>query len=362
MKMFLAAAALTVLAAGAAAQQPQGMPHPGTETVGGCAPSMALSYVCGLDQPEDLLQVGTGKWIVASGMGKHGGVFLIDSEAKTSKRLFTGAKKPDAKMYPECAAPDVNAFDSHGLALIPAKVMGTYTLYTVTHTPFESIHVFALDARGAEPSVTWTGCIKEPLDFKANSVTATRDGTILIDVQFFGGKTDFISGNITGGVWQWTPADKKLTLLPGTELQGNNGIEISKDEKEFYIAVSGTQTVAIYNRADTSKPVRTVRTPFYNLDNIHWSGDRLIAAGMMADEPTCGGTRKQMQDAHLNMNCHRGWVAGQLDPTTMQWKVLAYGEPNPDFGGIATALVIGDTLWISSFQMDRAAYRQLPHP
>ena len=81
---------------------------------------------------------------------------------------------------------------------------------------------------------------------------------------------------------------------------------------------------------------------------------------MMFDEPACGGTRKQIQDAHGNLNCHRGWVAAQLDPVAMRWKILAYGEPNPAFGGIATALVIGKTLWISSFQMDRAAYRTLP--
>jgi uncharacterized protein YfaQ (DUF2300 family) len=46
----------------------------------------------------------------------------------------------------------------------------------------------------------------------------------------------------------------------------------------------------------------------------------------------------------------------------MTWKILAYGEPNPVFGGIATALVIGKTLWLSSFQMDRAAWRMLPGP
>ena len=114
--------------------------------------------------------------------------------------------------------------------------------------------------------------------------------------------------------------------------------------------------------ANTAKPARTITTPWYNLDNIHWSGDRLIAAGMMFDEPACGGTRKQIQDAHGNMNCHRGWVASELDPKAMTWKILAYGEPNPDFGGIATALVIGKTLWLSSFQMDRAAYRPLPGP
>jgi hypothetical protein len=103
-----------------------------------------------------------------------------------------------------------------------------------------------------------------------------------------------------------------------------------------------------------------VRTPWFNLDNIHWSGDRLIAAGMMFDEPACGGTRKQILDAKGDLACHRGWVAAQLDPVAMDWKILAYGEPNPAFGGIATALVIGDTLWMGSYQMDRAAYRPLP--
>jgi hypothetical protein len=356
MKIICLAAALALVSLGASAQ----IVHAATEAPSGCNPSMGLSFVCGLDQPEDLLQVGDSKWVVASGMGVHGGVFMIDTDAKTSKRLFTGQTMPDAKTYPGCSAPDVAKFDSHGIALVPEKVPGTYRLYSVTHTPFESIHVFSLDARGAEPTVTWIGCVKEPSDFKANSVTATRDGTILIDVQFHGGKTDFISGNVTGGVYEWTPAAKTLRLLPGTELPGNNGIEISRDEKEFYVAVSGTQTVAVYDRADTSRIARQVKTPWYNLDNIHWSGNRLIAAGMMVDEPACGGTRKQMQDAHANMNCHRGWVAAQLDPVAMTWKILAYGEPNPAFGGIATALVIGKTLWISSFQMDRAAYRPLP--
>ena len=363
MKVLPIAAALLLPLAALAEQpapQPQGLPHPATESAP-CTPSMGLNFVCGLDQPEDLLQIGASKWIVASGMGEHGGIFLIDSQAKTAKRFFTGAVKADRKTYPDCASAPAS-FNSHGLALRPAAVAGTYTLYSVTHLPFESIQVFAVDERGAEPAISWTGCVKLPADFKTNSVTAAKDGTILANVQMHGGMTDFISGNVTGGVWEWTPKEKKLHLLPGTELPGNNGIEISPDETEFYIAVSGTQTVAIYNRADTSRPARTIKTPWYNLDNIHWSGSRLIAAGMMFDEPACGGTRKQIQDAHGNMNCHRGWVVSQLDPKAMSWKILAYGEPNPAFGGIATGLVIGDTLWISSFQMDRAAYRTLPGP
>ena len=360
MRVLFIAGMLALLPLAAFAQQPAGVPHPGTEAPS-CAPAMGLNFVCGLDQPEDLLQIGASKWVIASGMGDHGGIFLLDTEAKKTRRFFTGASKPDLKTYPDCpSAP--TSFNSHGIALRPAKIAGSYTLYSVTHKPFESIQVFAVDARGPAPAISWTGCVKLPADFRTNSVTAKIDGTILANVQMHGNATDFISGNITGGVWAWDPQIKKLNLLKGTELAGNNGIEISPDEKEIYIAVSGTQTVAIYTLANTAKPARTIRTPFYNLDNIHWSGDRLIAAGMMFDEPACGGTRKQIQDAHGNMNCHRGWVVSQLDPNAMHWKILAYGEPNPSFGGIATGLVIGKTLWISSFQMDRVAWRSLPGP
>jgi hypothetical protein len=361
MRILFAIGLLAALPLTAVAQQPAGVPHPTTERPASCAPSMGLHYVCGLDEPEDLLQVGASKWVIASGMGAQGGIFLIDTEAKIAKRFFTGTAKSDLKMYPDCAGAPAN-LNAHGIALRPAKVAGTYTLYSVTHVPFESIQVFAVDGRGPQPAISWTGCVKLPADFKSNAVTALSDGTILDDVQMHGHATDFISGNVTGGVWEWSPKDKSLHLLKGTELPGNNGIEISKDETQIYIAVSGTQTVAIYDLANTARPARTIKTPWYNLDNIHWSGDRLIEAGMMFDEPTCGGTRKQIQDAHGNMNCHRGWVVSQLDPKAMSWKILAYGEPNPDFGGIATGLVIDKTLWISSFQMDRAAYRPLPGP
>ncbi|HEY4078851.1 MAG TPA: hypothetical protein VGM26_18125 [Rhizomicrobium sp.] len=349
-------AALVSLASQALAQPAQ---------TGPCTPSMGLNFVCGLNEPEDLLQIPGTRWVIASGMGDNGGLSLVDTAAKTARRFYTGQSKPDRALYPDCAVPPVS-FNTHGIALRPSRLrmMGLYNLYAVTHVPFESIQIFAVNASGSQPSVTWTGCVKLPTDFKTNSVTAALDGTILADVQMHNGLTnvDYINGRVTGGVYEWKPADKKLRLLPGTELAGNNGIEISKDDSEFYVAVSGTQTVAVFSRADTSRPLRTVRTPWFNLDNIHWSGDRLIAAGMMFDEPACGGTRKIILDNHGDLNCHRGWVAGQLDPKAMTWKILAYGEANRMFGGIATALVIDDTLWLSSFQMDRAAYRPLPKP
>src|SRR3954469_14257760 len=117
MKLLLIAAAL-LLPLAAFAQAPQGVPHPATESAP-CTPSMGLNFVCGLDQPEDLLQIGTSKWVIASGMGEHGGVFLLDTEARKARRFFTGVSKPDLKTYPDRAAPP-QSFNTHGLALRPA--------------------------------------------------------------------------------------------------------------------------------------------------------------------------------------------------------------------------------------------------
>src|SRR5262245_26139696 len=97
MKKFFAIGLLALLPFAVSAQQPAGVPHPGTEAPP-CTQSMGLNFVCGLDQPEDLLQIGSSKWVIASGMGDHGGIFLLDAEAKKAQRFFTGASKPDLKM------------------------------------------------------------------------------------------------------------------------------------------------------------------------------------------------------------------------------------------------------------------------
>jgi hypothetical protein len=356
MRLLLAAVAALFLSLSAAAAQPAAP----------CAPSMGLSFVCGLDKPEDLIQVPGSRWLIASGMGSGAGLKLVDSAARTAHPFYTGGPaqiRQDRKWFSRCpGAPDIGTFNTHGIALRPSTTDGVYRLYAVMHAPLESIQVFAVDARGDIPQIRWTGCVPLPQDFRTNAVSALQDGTILVNVQMKGTTTnrDFIDGHPTGGVFEWKPGRERLRLLPGTELAGNNGFELSPDEREFYVAVSGTQTVAVYALADTAKPVRTIRTPWFNLDNIHWSNGRLIAAGMMYDEPACGGTRKQILDQGGDLACKRGWVAAQLDPAAMTWTILAYGEPNPAFGGIATALVIGDTLWISSYSEDRVAYRPLP--
>jgi hypothetical protein len=97
-------------------------------------------------------------------------------------------------------------------------------------------------------------------------------------------------------------------------------------------------------------------------DNLRWSGDRLIAAGPLYDEPACGGTRLAVVDNPILTSCHRGFMVAQLEPQTMAWTILAYAEPNPAISVVATAVIIGDTLWIGAASAEAIAYRALPRP
>ncbi|GAA0334694.1 hypothetical protein GCM10009087_51270 [Sphingomonas oligophenolica] len=333
-----------------------------------CGPVDGLKFVCGLKKPEDLVRVPDTKWLIASGVAPGARLSLVDTTEKVTKPLFTGGPaqiRPDTALYPHCPGPpDAAGFAPHGLALRPGTAPGLYRLYVVSHLALEGIQVFALDARGAEPSVTWTGCVPFPKGMVGNAVTALHDGTILAtirgDIAFKGPKASS-SGITVGAVASWTPGDAGFRQIPGTQMFGPNGIEASLDEKEFYVVSVDSGSVLIYSRAHPGKPVRQSAAPLTSLDNIHWEDGHLIAAGKMADEPACGGTRQQVVNSGQGIHdCIRGYAAVELNPVSMQWRVIAYAEPNPAFDGVATAVPVGNTLWLSSFLNDRVGYRPLP--
>src|SRR5262245_66445008 len=71
----------------------------------------------------------------------------------------------------------------------------------------------------------------------ANSVAAFSDGTIIATVPQRPGTTNAqrLRGEPTGDVVEWKPGTDAFRVVAGTQLAGNNGIEISLDEKEFYV-------------------------------------------------------------------------------------------------------------------------------
>jgi hypothetical protein len=333
-----------------------------------CAPANGLSFVCGLKKPEDIVRIPGSRWLVASGVDPSATLSIVDTDAKTAKPFYTAAVdqiRADRKTFPKCPAPPgKSGFAPHGLSLHSTSTPGTYRLYAVTHISFEGIHVFAVDARGPEPKLTWLGCVALPEGTTGNAVASFDDGTIIATIRgaiAYDGPKASPSGVTIGAVASWKPGDERFHQLSGTEMFGTNGIEVSPDGKEFYVVSVDTGTVSVFSRADTRHPLRQSRAPLTSLDNIRWTDGHLIGAGKMFDEPACGGTRRQASDRGQGVHdCIRGYAAVELNPTTMDWRIVAYAEPNPAFDGVATAVPVGNTLWLSSFLQDRIAYRPLP--
>ena len=326
----------------------------------GCAPSGGLNFICGLQAAEDLVLVPGTRWLIASGMTAGSGLHLIDTQAKTARSLFSSdvsTVRADKGKFAGCPGPpDAKQVVLHGLSLRPAQT-GRYTLYATNHGGRESVEVFEVDARNPTPSASWTGCVLLPEKLAANSVAAFSDGALVATVLIMPGKTfeDVWAGRNTGVVLMWTPGSKDFRMLSGTELSGNNGIETSSDNREFYVASTGLKRIVVFSRADPSKPLRYAQLKEFAPDNVRMVGDRLITAGMIDNEPSCGGAPKKPED----IRCPRGWIADAIDPKTMAITELGRGPAAPPYTGTATAMPVGDNLWLSSFSADRVAYRAL---
>ena len=92
------------------------------------------------------------------------------------------------------------------------------------------------------------------------------------------------------------------------------------------------------------KPLRMAQLKFAP-DNVRWTSDnRLITAGMLDDEPACGGAPRDEK----GIFCSKGYVVVTTDPRTMAVTDLARGPATPSFTGTAIAMRVGDDLWLGS--------------
>jgi hypothetical protein len=330
-----------------------------------CPASASLQFVCGAERPEDLAHIPGTRWLIVSGFQNGAGLKLIDTESNTLERWYQALPaqiRPDPARHGNCQAPpDPATFNVQGISLRRIRAL-EYRLLATNHGGRESIEIFTVNAAPHHPTLTWTRCVRLPSGVAANAVASFSDGTILITELTRPGTTiaDFVAGAKTGAVYALPPGASEFSLLPGTELPGNNGLETSRDDREFYVVAFGWHAVVVYSRADASKPLRVLTAPGFMPDNIHWDGERLIAGGMQYDEPACGGLRKVVDGKADGMLCHRGYTVAQLDARAGRFSLIAYAEPDPIFNGVSGAVLLGNELWLSSYQSDRVAHRTLP--
>jgi hypothetical protein len=325
-----------------------------------CGPVSGLEFVCGPKNAEDLVRVPGTAWIIASGMTEGASLTLIDSRNGAYSAIHAQARHDSA--FANCATPPDSAKAvTHGLNL-RAGAKGHSTLYAVGHGAREAIEVFDIDATGAKPALTWKGCVPMPEGLAANSVASFADGALVATVLVMPGKTfaDSVAKRPTGAVYEWMPGKKGFEQIRGSELPGNNGIEVSSDGKEIFVVSSGFQTIVAFARANPTRQLRTTRPLPFTPDNVHMGEDgRLLTAGMKNDVPECGGAPGPQHSLEKLSSCPRGFMALAIDPKTLKDSLLAQSPAIPTFSNATMVLTFDEQYWIGTFSGDRIAHGKL---
>jgi len=331
-----------------------------THAQSACEASGGLSFVCGPKNPEDLVLVPGTRSILASGMADGAGFYTVDADTKAWSTLSFDAKH-DAR-YTSCTTPPaVATLNTHGLS-IRSNGNGRSTLYAVGHGAREAIEVFAVDPNGGRPKLTWTGCVPMPEGLAANSVASFPDGSLVATVLIMPGKTfaDSVAKRNTGAVFEWTWGKPAFELVEGTELPGNNGIEVSADGREIYVVSSGYQTVVAFSHSNPARQLRSTRSLPFTPDNVHLAADgHLVTAGMANDVPECGGPPGPQHDLAKLGSCPRGTIAVSIDPKTMRDEIIVETPANPAFSNATMALLVGKEFWLGTFSGDRIGHGML---
>jgi hypothetical protein len=339
---------------------PQQATAPGGES---CAPSGQLEYVCGAVNAEDIVQLGDSSWLIVSGMSGQGPggatpgrIYLVDHETKTAEEWFPGASPAfahDTAMFGECPGLlNVESFSAHGVAL-REQAPNRYAMYMTSHGEREAIEVFDVDARGARPAITWRGCVVLPERTSSNSVAILSDGgfvtTKMMDPTAPDGFAGLLAGNISGNVYEWHPGGE-VEAVPGTELSGANGIELSADERWMYVAAIGSREIVRFDR--TASPVaKESVTIDVRPDNLRWTDNGTLY--------TVGGNFVPPEQC-ASPPCATGWSVIEIDPDTLEAERVTGADQNAALQGASTAIAVGDEIWIGTFRGDRVGY--LPRP
>ena len=332
---------------------------------GACAPSGPLAYVCGPRNAEDIVRLGDSRWLILSGMSTQaqgggaatpGQLYLVDHVQKTFAPWFPGETPRmdhDKAMFADCPGPlNVGSFSAHGLALREQDT-GKFRLYMTSHGEREAIEVFDVDTSAATPAITWRGCVVLPERTSSNSVAILSDGgfvtTKMMDPTDPRGFAGILAGEISGLVYEWHPGGA-VEAVPGTELSGANGIELSPDERWMYVAAIGSRELVRFDRA--ADPVtKQVVTLDVRPDNLRWTDDGTLY--------TIGGNFVPPAQC-ATPPCATGWSVVEVDPDTLEAKRVAGVDQSAALQGASTSLAVGDEIWIGTFRGDRVGY--MPRP
>lgn len=308
--------------------------------------------------PEDIVALPGTKWLIAgaapgSDAGTRRGLSLVDTvHPGTVLPLYPtpeAGEDWDKTRFADCPGPLAAGMAPHGINIV-RRGDGGFDLLVVNHHGRESIEVFHLVQSGAIPRAIWQGCVVLPANASGNSVAPLPGGGLVVTNFLQKNDPHYLdameNGTETGNVLKWQPG-QGWTPVNAQRFSGANGAEVTPDGK--WLFVSEWSAYRIWKIAlDGSVPPRSIHLDFLP-DNLRWTDKgKILIAGQNADPVNVMTCRSR------HTPCQAGFTVLEMDPATMQTRVLAKGGDDA-FGGATGAAMAGGMLWISSYYADEVA-------
>jgi hypothetical protein len=324
-----------------------------------CDPAAGLSFICGLSNAEDLVQVPGTPWIVASGLaeGERGGhIYLVNAHDRTVQTVLPGhiAYRQDGETFGACpGAPDETRFSAHGMSL-RAGAGSAHRLYVVHHGERESVEIFTLKAGAAAPTLTWVGCVVYPAGVLGNGVAALPGDAFAASIFI---RTDdpkaadrLTAGEPEGGMLIWRPKTGWEDIPQAATISADNGVAATPDGRQLFVAGTGDETVVRLPLGGAAGDRAVIKTGFHT-DNLRWGSDGFLYASGARDTVAnlfaCAPNTQQ--------RCTSPFSVLRIDPVTLQAQEVVRHPGAPDFGAASTALRIGGEYWLGTPHGDRIA-------
>lgn len=320
-----------------------------------CKSDDAISVICGVSNPEDIVVTPDNKYLLISEFGgirpydstKSGGFALLrlsDNKIITPKISF------GKNIWGEDSCKQNDIFGPHGIDLVQRED-GSYQLGVINHYPGETIEMFELVQKSEQDtwSFVWRGCIEVPEKYYLNDIALKKDGTFYVSHMY--------SRDITMTKWLITALLKKdsgvilewnkdsFIEIPNSEGSGPNGITLNESTNNLFISYNQGDRVVKFDLSDNKKlQTFKVESP----DNIYINKDSVWLTSLDFQPNDAG-------DCIERPACSLPFSIYEIDRETFVLKNK--NSFNKTVFGLPTiALPIENVIIMGSFHSDRLGY------
>lgn len=326
-----------------------------------CEATDAVTPVCGISMPEDLVVLPNGGGLIVSEFGKQGMTLGRlswyrdgdDAQYESLLEYENLAVMQSDTVWGDAECEPPERFSPHGAHL--REVDGSLRLAVVNHGWMaETVQLFEVQQSSPEqaPELSWRGCIRYPDHAYLNDVVLLPDGEVAA-THMYSRMSDWLGrargalGFNTGYVYRWSP-DDGLSIIDSSKAPMPNGIEVDAAGEILYVNnYLGDEVRAI--ALDSGEVIGTASIP--HIDNSAWmpDGRLLIASHRMSLNTilTCFNV--------LKGSCGGAYDLVALDPASMATEVLFQHDGGGPFGAATVAVFDGQAWFAGSFSGDRLA-------